>query len=79
MPNASLCWSTAASARTAPVNRQRRREALLYRNLSTLRIDVPLPDSLEDLRWAGADRGQVEAVAAGLADPGLLERTIRYR
>ena len=40
----------------AEMLRERRNEALLYRNLSTLRLDVPLSDSLEDLEWKGADR-----------------------
>jgi len=31
-----------------------RDEAMLYRRLATLRIDVPLKESLDDLRWRGA-------------------------
>jgi 5'-3' exonuclease len=34
-----------------------RGEAALYRTLATLRTDVPLPQSLEDLRWRGVDPG----------------------
>lgn len=62
---------------------QRWGEALLYRNLSIRgRIDgagVPLPDSLQDLRWSGADRAGVERLARRLEDPTMLERTIRWR
>jgi len=58
---------------------ERRREALLYRDLSTLRTDVPLPDALDDLEWHGADREKVEDVARRLDDAELLKRTIRYR
>jgi 5'-3' exonuclease len=41
-------------------------EALLYRRLATLATDVPLRESLEDLRWAGVPRGRLE---------GFCERT----
>jgi 5'-3' exonuclease len=54
-------------------------EALLYRNLSMLRTDVPLPERLEDLVWQGADRKKVEAVVETMEDPSLHERTVRYR
>ena len=33
---------------------QRREEALLYRQLATLRTDVPLKEKLSDLKWQGA-------------------------
>jgi 5'-3' exonuclease len=33
-----------------------RREAHLYRELTTLRVDAPLQESLADLEWRGADR-----------------------
>ncbi len=65
--------------RLAATLAERRKEALLYRNLSTLRTDVPLPHELEDLRWRGAERARVEGVVAQLGDEALLERTIRYR
>jgi 5'-3' exonuclease len=35
---------------------ERRDDALLYKRLATLVRDVPLPESLEDLRWRGAPR-----------------------
>ena len=57
----------------------RRNEAILYRNLSILRTDVPLPDTLDDLEWRGADRDAVGEVAESMSSPDLLERTIRYR
>ncbi len=31
-----------------------RAEAVLYRTLATLRLDVPLKESLEELEWTGA-------------------------
>ncbi len=43
-----------------------REAALLYRRLATLVEDVPLPESLEDLRWRGIPRDRFEAWCDGL-------------
>ncbi|MFT4844443.1 MAG: 5'-3' exonuclease, partial [Candidatus Azotimanducaceae bacterium] len=32
---------------------ERRDDAMLYRTLATLRTDVPIQESLEDLHWTG--------------------------
>ncbi len=37
---------------------QQKREALLYRELTTLRLDVPLAEDLSDLEWQGVPRGR---------------------
>jgi 5'-3' exonuclease len=42
--------------RLAETLRDRMEDALLFRRLATLRLDVPLPETLEDLRWQGAPR-----------------------
>jgi 5'-3' exonuclease len=47
--------------------------ALLYRDLATLRLDVPLPESLDELRYRGADREQLSAICEEVADFSLLE------
>jgi 5'-3' exonuclease len=47
--------------------------ALLYRDLATLRLDVPLGETLTDLRYGGADRGKLEAVCEELADFSVLQ------
>ena len=39
-------------------------EALLYRELATLRTDVPLGEKLADLEWRGADRSTLPELAA---------------
>jgi 5'-3' exonuclease len=52
----------------------RRADALLYKRLATLRVDVPLSENLADLRYQGAPRGELEALAAELSDTTLLER-----
>lgn len=49
-----------------------RQEVLLYRTLATLRTDVPLKESLEDLRWKGIDRDRLEALVKELGAPRLL-------
>ena len=36
--------------------RERREDALLYRKLATLATDVPLAETLDDLKWRGAHR-----------------------
>jgi 5'-3' exonuclease len=40
---------------------ERREDALLYRRLATLVTDVPLAETLEDLRWRGVPRERFEA------------------
>ena len=65
--------------RLQQVFRERRQEAILYRNLSIKRVDVPLPESLDQLQWQGAIRGQVDAVTQQLEDDSLSLRTLRYR
>lgn len=43
-----------------------RQEVALYRELAVLKTDVPLAESLDDLRWRGARRAEFESVAARL-------------
>ncbi len=49
--------------------RSHREQAVLYRRLATLRVDVPLREGLEDLRYRGARRADLEALGAALGDP----------
>ncbi len=50
-------------------------DALLYRHLATLRLDVPLPQSNpEELRWRGAHRGQFVTLCEELGVTALAER-----
>ena len=58
--------------------RERRSEALAYRDASIKRLDAPLPGSLEELRYHGAHRPSVEALADAVEAPGLLNRTVHY-
>jgi 5'-3' exonuclease len=47
--------------RLAATLREHRDDAMLYRRLATLALDVPLRESLEDLRWRGAPRDVFQA------------------
>lgn len=48
--------------------------ALLYRTLATLRTDVPLEESLDELEWRGPARPELEALCAEIGETALLER-----
>jgi 5'-3' exonuclease len=48
-------------------------EALLFRMLATLRLDVPVFESVEDLRWRGPRTG-FEEYCRRLKAPGLVDR-----
>ncbi len=51
-----------------------REDAALYKTLATLRTDVPIESSLEDLRWPGAHRERLEALCAEIGDERVLSR-----
>ena len=67
------------AARLARSLRDRRREAYLFRNLSILRTDVPLPDDLEHLAWRGARRAELTALARRLGEEAVLARVPRWQ
>jgi 5'-3' exonuclease len=48
-------------------------DALLFRTLATLRLDVPVFDSVEDLRWKGP-RSNFEEYCQRIKSPALLAR-----
>lgn len=55
-----------------------RREALLYRTLTTLRRDVPLEESLGDLEWKGPDRNRFTALCKRLGFGRIRYRPHRW-
>lgn len=60
--------------------REEKKDALLYRELATLRTDVPLDEQdVTQLEWRGVDRARMEALTHELGDPGALERVPRFR
>ena len=57
---------------------ERRGEAMLYRTLATLRTDVPLAETLDDLRWRGAVRARLAPLSRRLGDEAFVERVPRF-
>jgi 5'-3' exonuclease len=55
-----------------------RTDAFLFRRLATLRTDVPLAESLEDLRWRGPDVAALTALAQHWGDDTIVERATRF-
>jgi 5'-3' exonuclease len=53
---------------------ERREDALLYRRLATLRRDVPLSESLDELAWRGPDPIELPRICQELGESGVLER-----
>ena len=70
--------SASRAARLAESLAQHRAEALLFRNLATLRVDVPLQETLADLEWQGADE-QLKAICHRLGDDKFPGRVPRWR
>ena len=53
-------------------------EALLYRQLATLRLDVELPESLDQLKWNGVPRDTFESLCDELGFSNLGVRSEEY-
>jgi 5'-3' exonuclease len=80
IPDQAADWDLAIRGRDrlAAALRERREEAALYRQLATLRTDVPLPEGLPDLAWRGARRPDLEALGREIGFPDLLTRVARF-
>jgi 5'-3' exonuclease len=59
----------------ADILNDNREAALLFKDLATLRVDAPLFDEVEQLRWRGATPGFV-AVAEKVGDSQLAKRVV---
>jgi 5'-3' exonuclease len=70
--------SPGRAARLAENLAARRDEALLYRKLATLRVDVPLKEKLADLEWKGA-RPRLKEFCHRMGDERIPERVPRWR
>ena len=67
------------SERLAATLDERWVDALLFRDLATLRLDAPLPErTADELRWDGTDRSAWEAFCARWELPGMLRRPHRW-
>jgi 5'-3' exonuclease len=58
--------------------RERRDDAFLFRELATLRLDAPIEESLDDLRWRGVPRQPFEALVAATGADHLRGRVPRW-
>ena len=67
------------AAALAATLREHRDEVYLYRRLATLRVDVPLTEQIDDLRWRGARRDQLTMLCKEIEDEGFLERVTAWR
>lgn len=79
IPDNAAEWkvSVRGSAALAESLRQHRDVVGLYRTLATLREDVPLTETLEDLEWKGVRRDQMTAFCAMIGDDEMLGRVNR--
>jgi 5'-3' exonuclease len=76
IPDAAAEWAVEVRGRDrlATSLAERRQDAALYRRLATLRTDVPLAESLEDLRWTGPHRDDLEALCREIGAVEILDR-----
>jgi len=81
IPDDEASWDVKVrgAGKLAATLRERRADAVLYRTLATLRTDVPLAATPEDLAWHGADRPALEALCAELGASDLIDRVPRWR
>ena len=63
-----------SAAKLAETLRDRTDDALLYRDLATLRTDADIPQNLDDLEWKGVNREVFEALCDELGFTGLRNR-----
>jgi len=80
IPDDARAWGVAIRGADALAETlaARRPEALLYRQLTTLVVDVPLAERLEDLRWAGVPRAKFLRWCEQVATTELRERPLRW-
>ena len=75
IPSSHAAWDVAVrgAARLSANLEAARPEALLYRTLTTLRRDVSLPGTLDDLAWNGAHRSRFTALCERYGFTGILQ------
>ena len=80
IPEAASAWNlpVRGAERLAATLRERREEALLYKRLATLRLDVPLDESLADLEWRGA-RAELRELCVRIGYADFPARVRRWR
>lgn len=78
IPDDPSAWEVAVrgAAKLAATLSERQADALLYRSLTILRDDVPLVETLDDLRWRGVVMAELEPLCRELGFESLLERDL---
>lgn len=78
IPKDASYWEVAVrgAARLSSQLEAQRDDAMLYRTLATLRKDVPLPESLDDLACRGPNPGALRNLGERLNDTELVERIL---
>lgn len=81
IPDYALHWQVTVrgAAALADSLREDRVEVALYKRLATLREDVPLTETLNDLEWRGALRDELTNLCVEIGDKEFLERIERWR
>jgi 5'-3' exonuclease len=81
IPDDAEAWDVKVrgAAKLAATLAGRREDAALYRELATLRTDVPLTEKPNDLAWKGAYKAPLERVCERLNASRLLDRVPRWR
>lgn len=81
IPNDPGLWGVAVRGAAALASNLYacRAEAALYKTLATLRRDVPLTETLDDLEWKGARREELQALCREIGDDEFPSRIPRFR
>ena len=57
---------------------EHRGDAALYKRLATLRLDVPLAETLDQLRWEGVPKLEYQTLCTELGFGGLMDLPSRW-
>jgi 5'-3' exonuclease len=81
VPASADDWSVTVRGATklAATLQEHMEQALLYRYLTTLRLDVPITETLDDLAWNGVDWPEFEGLCTELGFESILERDLPRR
>ena len=81
IPANSGVWDVSVrGAKTMATNlAERREDAALYKTLATLRTDVPIAETLDELEWQGARATQYRSLCAELGFDRLSDAPARWR
>ncbi len=81
IPSSETDWEVKVrgAAKLAATLRDSMDDALLYRELATLRTDADIPQTLDDLEWKGAHRDEFHAICDELGFTGIKDRPEKWQ